>query len=78
MRPTAKAAPPCTMLLLRTRTGGRKAPGPVPLPPHNPLVPSILGTDASFRPSRAETHSGNSHDADEEPLKESRLKEAFL
>ncbi|NWX94232.1 ANR52 phosphatase, partial [Nothoprocta pentlandii] len=27
---------------------------------------------------RAETHSGNSHDADEEPLKESRLKEAFF
>ncbi|NWW46278.1 ANR52 phosphatase, partial [Pedionomus torquatus] len=27
---------------------------------------------------RAETHSGNSHDTDEEPLKESRLKEAFF
>ncbi|KAK2516478.1 hypothetical protein Q9233_013769 [Columba guinea] len=27
---------------------------------------------------RAETHSGNSHDSDEEPLKESRLKEAFF
>uniref|UniRef100_A0A674K4I8 Ankyrin repeat domain 52 n=1 Tax=Terrapene triunguis TaxID=2587831 RepID=A0A674K4I8_9SAUR len=27
---------------------------------------------------RAETHSGNSHDTDEEPLKESRVKEAFL
>uniref|UniRef100_A0A8C8BBM8 Ankyrin repeat domain 52 n=1 Tax=Otus sunia TaxID=257818 RepID=A0A8C8BBM8_9STRI len=27
---------------------------------------------------RAETHSGNSHDTEEEPLKESRLKEAFF
>uniref|UniRef100_A0A452H643 Uncharacterized protein n=1 Tax=Gopherus agassizii TaxID=38772 RepID=A0A452H643_9SAUR len=27
---------------------------------------------------RAETHSGNSHDTDEEPLKESRVKEAFF
>lgn len=35
-------------------------------------------TDAGLWCFRAETHSGNSHDSDEEPLKESRLKEAFL
>ncbi|XP_029814738.1 serine/threonine-protein phosphatase 6 regulatory ankyrin repeat subunit C [Manacus vitellinus] len=35
-------------------------------------------TDGGLWPCRAETHSGNSHDTDEEPLKESRLKEAFF
>ncbi|NXY13374.1 ANR52 phosphatase, partial [Atrichornis clamosus] len=34
--------------------------------------------ERGLRPCRAETHSGNSHDSDEEPLKESRLKEAFF
>uniref|UniRef100_A0A8B9TD63 Ankyrin repeat domain 52 n=1 Tax=Anas platyrhynchos TaxID=8839 RepID=A0A8B9TD63_ANAPL len=41
-------------------------------------TPLHYAAASDTREGIAETHSGNSHDTDEEPLKESRLKEAFF
>ncbi|KFW94580.1 Serine/threonine-protein phosphatase 6 regulatory ankyrin repeat subunit C, partial [Phalacrocorax carbo] len=70
-RLTVKAVPPYTMLLLRTRTGGGclgGAPGE---------EGTLLGDSALLFPGHLPA-AGAHHDTDEEPLKESRLKEAFF